>query len=140
MDELEKDFENCIPVIKVQVNSSSELKVITDGINGERRTERLNLVEEEKEEERRAPTFGKRRDVTNVFSLSIEDISHVTQVEDCWKIYNRFFYQTLIYGKVVVLNQFTKNEKEYFRLSIDDGTGEVAGTYSISRDNRVASK
>lgn len=140
---LDEDFENEIPVVNLQFSQgSSELRIKTvKHNNGYRETniERLKVHPPVKQICVTRPLT--RRPVANTVCLSIEDVKRAVAVEDFWEVGGHLrFRRVYVYGKVDVLNQFTKDHKTVFKFSIDDGTAEILATLSVTKEAKQSCK
>lgn len=82
------------------------------------------------------PLVGYKRPapICDMISLAIEDLLNAEKTDDHWKVFNTHFRNVLIYGRVVVMNQFTKNDRNYYKMKIDDGTEAITGVMGISKE------
>lgn len=143
---MDEDIENEIPVNNLQYSQGSaelRVKTVKRDKSGfiETKIERLQLQPNQHKTTIARPlrTLGP---VENTICLSVEDVLQATAVKDvCWQIFDRnLFRRVLIYGKVVVLNIYSKEGKTCHTLSIDDGSGEIVGTLNISKETKTKSK
>jgi hypothetical protein len=145
MDE-EEDIENEIPVTNLRYSQgSSEVRVKTVKSNNgylETKIERLKVQQQTNRNCCIARPFNRTRPVENTICISVEDVIQATAVQDfCWRIFERIlFRRVLIYGRVVVLNTFSKEGKTCYKLAIDDGSGEIIGTMNITKEAKAAGK
>lgn len=142
------DIENEIPFSNLRLSQGfSELRVKTtqktkEGFT-ETTTERLSVQKNESDQQKKiciTRPFNRSRPITNTICLSVEDVKLAKYVDsnECWEVYRSLFRRVLVYGKVVVLNQFSKDDKTCFKFSIDDGSDVVIATMNISKEAKQA--
>lgn len=139
------DIENDIPVNNIQFSQgSAELRVKILKKNGdftETKIECLKIQQVPKIPVCIARPFNRFKPVSNTICLSIEDVKEASSLPDkCWKVFDCIFRRVLVYGKVVVLNQFSRDNKTCFKFSIDDGSSFVTATMSITKEAKLAGK
>lgn len=83
---------------------------------------------------RQPNTFKKPPQICDTISLAIEDLLDAEKFDDHWKVFDTHFRCVLIYGRIIVLNQFTKNDRNYYKFKIDDGTGAIVGIMGVVKD------
>lgn len=83
---------------------------------------------------RHPSNYKKPSPICDTIALAIEDLLDAEKSDDHWKIFNTHFRFVLIYGRVIVLNQFTKNERHFYKFKIDDGTGAIVGIMGIAKE------
>lgn len=140
---MELDFENEIQEnILHYSQNSSEVRVKTVRIDDEgfKKTviERHKVLQPQKQVNVARP-FGFQRLVENTICLAVADLINAKSVQDCcWQVFaDTFFRRVLIYGKVVVTNIFTRDGKTGYKISVDDGTGDIAGILYVSKENKT---
>lgn len=140
---MDDDIENELPVTNIQFSQgSSELRVKTvkHRENGYKETiiERLKVARRQKQICLTRPTS---RPIENTICLSVEDVKKAKRLDDCWRTFdNVFFRGVLVYGKVVVLNHYLKDNKTCYKFSVDDGSEKIFATFSLSREAKKISK
>jgi hypothetical protein len=140
-----EDLENDIPVNNIQLSqglSTINVKVVKNNADGfvETTIERVKLQNDK--QICVARPFYRSRPISNTISLSIEDVKLATQMENrCWEMYDVCFRKVLVYGKVDVLNHFTRSDmRTTYKFLIDDGTGTIIASLNISKDAKNAGK
>lgn len=146
MDSSFEDIENEIPVNNLQLSqglTEVNVKRIQKNREGftETRIERLKVQKHLDEQHRKiciARPFNRARAISNTICLSVQDVKLAKKVDssDCWEVYSSSFRRVLVYGKIIVLNQFSKDGKSCFKFSIDDGTDRVLATMNISKETK----
>ena len=138
------DLEEDIPVNNIQLTQGlSELKVKVlkknkDGYT-ETKIERLKVQQDPAKQVCVTRPFNRFKPISNTICLSVEDVKEVTSLPDfCWKIYDCIFRRVLVYGKVVVLNQFSRDNKTCFKFSVDDGSDIIIATMNITKEEKQA--
>lgn len=59
--------------------------------------------------------------------LTIEDIKRSSQEQSCWKFHNISYRNVLIYGKIVIQNETSRDNRSFYTLIIDDETESIDG-------------
>jgi hypothetical protein len=134
-----EDIENQIPENTLVYSQNSEevrVKTVKKDEKGVTETKIERIKVQQQKQTNIARPFSRSRLVENTICLSVEDLLQATAVQDCcWQAFKDvFFRRVLIYGKVVVLNIFTRDGKTRYSLSVDDGTGVINGIFSVSRE------
>lgn len=136
------DIENELPVSNIQFSQgSSELRIKT--VKHQENGYKETIIERIKVAKQICVTrpLGKSRLIENTICLSVEDVKSAKQLVDCWTTYNDVFFRgILVYGKIVVLNHYLKDNKTCYKLSVDDGSEEIVATFSLSREAQKSCK
>lgn len=134
-----EDIENDIPVNNIQLSqghSSVNVKVVKTSVEGftETKIERVRLQSDKFIAIARP--FCSSRPISNTISLSIEDVKGAMQLANSWRVYDVCFRKVLVYGKVDVLNYFSRNDKiTKYRFLVDDGSGTIIATLNITKES-----
>lgn len=134
------DFESAIPETHVKKPSTSSVvyvKTIARRSRGFVSTKLEKIAIEERKTTFVRPVhviYKKAPRICDTISLAIEDLLNSEKFSDHWKVFNTHFRCVLIYGRIIVLNQFTGNERNYYKFKIDDGTGSIIGIMGISKE------
>lgn len=72
--------------------------------------------------------------ICDTISLAIEDLLDAEKSDDHWKVFETHFRCVLIYGRIIVLNQFSKNDRNFYKFKIDDGTGSIVGVMGVAKN------
>lgn len=141
-----EDFENDIPVINLHLSQgSSELRVKRvkkneDGFT-ETSIEHLKVQQQHERQVCITRPFNRCQPVANTICLSVQDVKRATSLPDnSWRVYNSIFRRVLVYGKLVVLNQFSRDNRTCYKFSIDDGSEIIIATMNISKEAKQAGK
>lgn len=138
-----EDIEEEIPVHNLQLSqglTELRVKVVTKNDEGFTETkiiDRLKIIREDPERRPVCVTrpFNRFRPVSNTICLSVEDVKEAKSLPDnCWQTYDCLFRRVLVYGKVVVLNQFTRDNKHCYKFSVDDGSETIIGTMNVTKE------
>lgn len=137
-----EDLEDEIPVNNLQLSqglTELRVKVVKTNDDGftETKIERLKIHREELEKQVcvTRPLNRPFRPISNIVCLSIEDVKEATvSQQNCWQAYDCLFRRVLVYGKVVVLNKFTRDSRTCYKFSIDDGSEAIVGTLNVTKE------
>lgn len=139
-----EDLENEIPVNNIRLShGSTELRVriLKKNEEGytETRIERHKAQQEAKKQICITRPFNRFQPVSNTICLSVEDVKEAASLPNkCWRVYDCIFRRVLVYGKVVVLNQFSRDDKTCFKFSVDDGSQIIIATMNITKEAKRA--
>lgn len=137
-----EDLENEIPVHNLRINANEtelSVKVVRKNSDGsiETKIDRLKLQSEEQEKRVGiARPFNRFKPISNTISLSIVDVKRArqqTSPENCWQVHDSLFRRILVYGKIVVLNQYSRDSKICYKFSVDDGSESIIGTMNVTK-------
>lgn len=136
------DIENEIPVNNLEFSqTSSELrikivKLDADGFTNTK-LERVKVVKHGERPICITRPLQQFRQISNTICIAVEDLKRATSLEDCWKIFHVCFRRVLLYGKLVVLNEYSKEGKTVYKFSIDDGSDEIIGTMNVTKESKI---
>jgi len=65
--------------------------------------------------------------IHHALCLTIEDIKRSTYEQNCWKFNTIKFRNILIYGRVVIQNETSRDNRSFYTLTIDDETESIDG-------------
>lgn len=137
-----EDIENEIPVNNIQLSqglSTLQVKVVKNSEEGYKETQIERVKLQNDRQIFIARPFCRGREISNTISLSIEDVSTaVSQEDNSWQVYDVYFRRVLVYGKVDVLNHFSRNDRTTYKFFVDDGSGSIIATLNISKETKNA--
>ncbi|CRL00293.1 CLUMA_CG013566, isoform A [Clunio marinus] len=119
-----------------QKSSEVRVKVVTKDSHGRTETNVERLKVQKRNVKQICITSPyESQPIANTISLSIDDVKRANYKESkCWSVFNIKFRRVLVYGKVVVLNISSRNGKTMYRFSIDDGSEEIIGTMTVTKE------
>jgi hypothetical protein len=140
-----EDIENEIPVNNIQLSqglSTLQVKVFKQNEQGYQETQIERVKLQNDRQIFIARPFPRGRQVSSTISLAIQDVKVATPQEDnSWQIYDVFFRRVLVYGKVDVLNHFSRNDKRTtYKFLVDDGSESIIATLNVSKDTKNKGK
>lgn len=146
------DIEEEIPYSNLQLSQGlTELRVktttkTTDGFI-ETRIERLKIIQQldsadQQQTKNICISRPFKKSITNTICLSVEDVKLASYVDknDCWNVFNSLFRRVFVYGKIVLINQYSKSDKTCLKFSLDDSSDIVIATMNISKESRRLGK
>ena len=142
---IEEDFECQIPVhdlVYSQGSSELRVKVKTTTENGfiSTKIDRLKIQNSINNKNIciARPFNCRGKQIADTISLSIEDVKLATCLDNCWQAFDCPFRKVLIYGKVDVLNLYTKDSNTHYKFLVDDGTGSIVATFKVTQEAKAA--
>lgn len=135
-----KDFENFIPVINLQLSQGlTELRVRTAATTEDGFTEnRIERVKVNKPEVCVARPFYRFKPISDVLSLSVEDVKMAKPLANyCWQVFDQPFRKVLVYGKLEVHNITELLDKKVYKFQVDDGTGNLTAFLQVIKRDQL---
>lgn len=139
-----EDLEDEIPTNNLQLSqglSELRVKVVKRGNDGFVETNIQRLKVQRTQEQGTSNGFIRKpyRPIANTISLSVEDVKLATPADNgCWKAFNYVFRRVLVYGKVDVLNIYSRDNRTCYKFLIDDGSENIIGTMKVTREAKTA--